>query len=228
MSGAFSKSSSKASSFIDPAQAPFLASLRSQALGLQQGQAGAGVGGQEFFDQALQPLQQQGQQALQGLGGLVSGDNPFLQQLAQRAEQGNPFLDQVISQTQGDIGRNFQENILPAIGGAAAGLGQRGGARQGVAEGIAARDAQRLGADAATNLRFQGFGQQGNDLRSILANQQGALSQTFPALGGQFGLSTAQVSAPFLGLQQLQGLLGDPSILNQSKSSSFSISGGIG
>jgi len=228
MSGAFSKSSSKAASFVDPAQAPFLEALRSQGQQLQQQQQAGGIGNQAFFNQALGPLQGQGQQALQGLGDIVSGDNPFLQQLAQRAQAGNPQLDALIQQTQGDIGRNFQENILPAIGGAAAGLGQRGGARQGVAEGIAARDAQRLGADAATNLRFQGFQQQGGDLATILANQQGAIGQTFPALGGQFGLSTAQVAAPFIGLQQLAGLIGPANILNRSKSSSFAISGGIG
>ena len=84
-----------------------------------------------------------------------------------------------------------------------AGLGQRGGSRQGVAEGIAAGEAQRLGADAATDLRFQDFGNQGAALSTILANQQGAVAQTFPALGGQFGLSQAQVQAPFLSLQAL-------------------------
>jgi hypothetical protein len=225
MSGGHSKSSSKAQSFVDPSQAPFLGALRQQGLQTLQGQ---GQFDQDFFTQLAGGLQSQGAQGLQGLGDIIGGNNPFMQQLAQRSQAGNPELDALIQQTQGDIGRNFQEQILPAIGGAAAGLGQRGGSRQGVAEGIAARDAQRLASEASTNLRFQDFGQQTAAAQAALANQQGAIGQLFPALGAQFGLGTAPVTAPFLGLQQLAGILGPANILNTSKSSSFSMHGGVG
>ena len=228
MSGGHSKSSSKAQSFVDPAQAPFLDALRRDSLALRGEQQTAGVGTQQFFNQALGPLQQQGQQALSSLGGIISGESPEIQALRSRAQSGNPELQAVIEQTQGDITRNLERNILPAIGSAAAGLGQRGGSRQGVAEGIAAGEAQRLGADAATDLRFQDFGNQGAALSTILANQQGAVAQTFPALGGQFGLSQAQVQAPFLSLQALGQLFGPANILNTAKSSSFSMQGGVG
>ncbi len=228
MSGGHSKSSSKAQSFVDPSQAPFLAALRSQSLQTQQQQQQAGIGTQDFFNQALSPLQAQGGQALGGLQDIISGANPEIAQLRERAGEGNPFVDQLIEQTQGDISRNLQQNILPSIGSAAAGLGQRGSSRQGIAEGLATQDAQRLGAEAATDIRFQNFGQQGAALSSILANQQAAIGQTFPALGGQFGLSQAQVNAPFLSLQNLGQLFGPANILNTSKSSSFSMQGGVG
>ena len=207
------KSSSSSSSQVDPAQAPFLQFLREQGQQTFENQQGAGIGGQEFFDRVGQPLSQQGAGALETLGGITGGTNPFMQALASRAQGGNPELDAVIAQTQGDIQRNLEQNVLPSIGGAAAGLGQRGGARQGVAEGIAT--------EAGTNLRFQDFGQQGAALSSLLANQQAGVAQTFPALGGQFGLQSSRVTAPFLGLESLRSIFQPPVVLGQGKSSSF-------
>lgn len=228
MSGGHSKSESQQSTFVDPAQAPFLQNLRNRATTIQSAQQRAGVGDQAFFDQAIAPLQQQGQQGLGALGDIISGQNPFQQQLATASQQGNPFLQQVIQNTQGDIARNFNENVLPAIGSAAGLAGQRGSSRQGVAEGIAARDAQRLSAEAATNLNFQGFGQQLGAGQAALGNQQAAISQLPQALGGQLGLSQAQVSNPFLSLQNLQGLIGPSVTLGQGDSKSFAAQGGVG
>ena len=228
MSGGHSKSESQQSTFVDPAQAPFLAQLRNQAQGLQGQQQQQGIGTQDFFNQAIQPLQGAAGQGIGELGQIIGGQNQFQQQLATASQQGNPFLQQVIENTQGDISRNLTQNILPAIGSAAGLAGQRGSSRQGVAEGLATQDAQRLSAEAATNLNFQGFGQQLGAGQAALGNQQAAISQLPQALQAQLGLSQAQVAGPFQNLNQLQGLIGAPSILGQGDSKSFAMQGGVG
>lgn len=226
MSAGFSQSESQQSNFVDPAQAPFLQRLRQSAERLQGQQAAGGVGTQGFFDQAIDPLQQAGAGALDNAGALATGQNPLQQQLATASQQGNPFIQQVIQNTQGDISRNLNQNILPAIGSAAGLAGQRGSSRHGIAEGLALQDAQRLSAEAATNINFQGFGQQLDAARSGLQSQQAGIAQLPATQGAQLGLAEAQVSSPFKGLQNLQGLLGNITTLGQGDSSSKAFQGG--
>jgi hypothetical protein len=143
------------SSFVDPSQSPYLSYLRQQGQGLAGQQLAPG--GQ--FQQGL------GQQQ-QALGGFLG------------APQQNPYLLGQIESGQNLINENLQQNILPGIGSNAQLAGQLGGGRQGVAEGIAMRDANRTGADFAQNLLGQDYQQQ--QARSLQAlalapsiNQQG-------------------------------------------------------
>jgi len=51
----------------------------------------------------------------------------------------NPYLQQNITDANNLIGRDFRENVMPAIGNQAVSTGQYGSSRQGIAEGIAGR-----------------------------------------------------------------------------------------
>lgn len=162
-------------SFIDPTQSPFLANLFQQGSDLAGQQMGAGS---QFQNQVANPA--------------MNAFQNFL------TPQQNPFLQGQIEQGQGLINENLQQNILPATGGAAVGAGQFGGGRQGVAEGIAMRDANRASTDFAQNLIGQDF--QGQQQRAIQA-----LSQAGNISGLQF--------SP---LQNLRELLGSSTVLNQA------------
>jgi hypothetical protein len=95
-------------------------------------------------------------------------------------------------------------------------FGQRGGGRQGVAEGIAMRDASRQGGQLASDMLSQDYQQR--QQRAL-----GALSLA-PMMGG-LGFSP---------LSNLAQLIGNPAILSQatnqsqSRGDSKSVSGGVG
>jgi hypothetical protein len=63
-----------------------------------------------------------------------------------------PGLQNQVTGATRDIFRNLQENQLPGIGSQAAGTGNSGSSRAGVAEGIAVRGAMDRGSDVAANI----------------------------------------------------------------------------
>jgi hypothetical protein len=196
MSGSKSESTSQNQStndtFIDPTQAPFLGDLFRQGSDLAGGQMGAGSDFQNFNSAAMG--------ALQGM--------------FQPNQQNNEFLQQQIGMGQNMINENLQQNILPSVGSGAQASGQFGGGRQGVAEGIALRDANRQSSDFSQQLIGQDNQQQ----------QQRAL-QALGMAGGIGGLA-------FSPLQNLRGLLGNSTVLSQGQSTggseSKSASAGMG
>ena len=164
--------------FIDPNQSPFLQNLFQQGSNLagQQGQQGSEFGN---FQSAA-------------MGALLG--------MFQPSGQANPFLNQQIQQGQQMINENLQQNILPSVGSAAAGAGQLGGGRQGVAQGIALRDANRQSSDFAQNLIGQDF--QGQQQRALQALGQA---------GNIGGLA-------FQPLQNLRSILGGSTVLSEGSS----------
>jgi len=173
LSGGFSGGQSQ--SFVDQQQQPFLQDLRSQ--------------GQAFTAQQQAP----GSATQQNIGAANQAFQNFL------TPQQNPFLQGQIQQGQQQIAENFTENLLPQIGGAAAAVGQRGGGRQGVAEGVALRDASRQSSDFAQNLLSADF--QGQQNRAL----------------GALGQANQVNQLAFQPLQNLQQIIGGPTVLNQSQ-----------
>jgi hypothetical protein len=103
-----------------------------------------------------------------GLGALQSGLGPY--------DPNNPALTAAIDAASGDVTRNLQRNILPAVGGAAVNAGAFGGSRQGIAEGLAMSDANQQISDMATNMRLadmQGF----QDRQQSLLSNLGGITQ---------------------------------------------------
>lgn len=151
----------------------------------------------------------------------------------------NQALGGAIQAGLGDINRNFQRNIMPSINTGAAMTNTAGGSRQGIAQGLAASDANRQAGDFVNKMYSQNFGQQ---LQSMLqANQQlgglqgqanqaqqGAMQQA-PGMAG-LGASPTQAywQQQFAPLSAFQSVIGAPAILGGgSQASSKRLGGGV-
>ena len=210
------------STFVDPNQQAFLQFLRTQGQGIAQGQLGAGGVG-DFAQQQANQLGGIGQGFLQNLQGIAGGGGAGQQFLEQRLSQQNPFLNEQISQLGTDISDQFNQSILPGIRRNATAVGGLGGAREGVATGLAAQGAQDAFAQQAASLRFQDIGmrqqaagqlQQGQNLQAQAA--LGGLG----SLGGLANLGLSPFAAQFSPLAQFGNLLGGPTVLSQSQGTS--------
>lgn len=208
--------------FVDPSQQPFLNFLRSAGQGIAGGQLGAGGVGDVAGQQAAQ-LGGIGQGFLQNLQGIAGGGGAGQEFLQQRLAGQNPFLNEQISQLGTDISEQFQQSILPGIRRNAVAVGGLGGAREGVATGLAAQGAQDAFAQQAANLRFQDVGlrqaaagqfQQGQNLQAQAA--LGGLG----SLGGLANLGLSPFAAQFSPLAQFANLLGGPTVLSRSQGTS--------
>ena len=238
--------------FVDPGQQGFLDFLRQQGQGVAQTQLQPGFGagavaqqqagqlggiGQDLLGRLQGGAQGQGGLAGQlagAVGGVVQGGAAGTEFLQQRLREGNPFLNEQISQLGQDIGTEFRESILPGIRRGATQIGALGGGRQGVAEGLAAQGAQRSFAQQAANLRFSDLGVrqaaagqlqqaalQGGQLAGAGIGQQLAASQAgIGALPGLFNLGQSPFGAAFGPLQEFAGLLGGPTVLSTGTSES--------
>ncbi len=231
-----SQSSSQQQSFVDPQQQPFLQNLRSQAQSLQQSQQAPL--GQAAFDLGGQ-LSQTGQQGITNIGNIqqaLGGELPGFgatadaqQALRQQAFGENPELQNQINLLGQDIGQTFQQQILPGIQSEAIGTGQLGGGREGVAQGLASqaalsefqRGAQTFRSEditrqlaAAGQLGQLGLGQQaqtGAQLGDAGALNLGALGE----LQNLFNLGLSPFAAEFGALNNLAGIIGQPTVLQQ-------------
>lgn len=155
-------------------------------------------------------MNQQLGQTGQAAQGIVGGMMPQLQQSWQNIM--SPGDNPMVSNYAAQLGRDFQQQILPGISRGAQGAGQLGGSRQGVAEGLAA---QGLGNNLA---EFAG-NQYNQDMNRMLAG----IGQAQNVLG--FGMSP--YTASWLPLQMMGGLLGRPTVLQEGSSESDSSSFGI-
>jgi hypothetical protein len=215
-----SKSSTSSSSFVDPRQQPYLDFLRNAGQGYYQ-QYGQGAG--QFAQQQGGQLFGQGQQYLNNLQ-----SNPFMTNLqTQGTPGGDPnLINQQVGQLGADLGRNFQQQLLPGIRRDAIGLGGFGGTRQGVAEGLAAQGTQDAFARGATDIYSQNA-QMANQANIAGAginaqSQLGALA----GLGGLFDLGMGQYTGGFSPLLGLSQIFGQPTVLDKSKGKSSSITVG--
>ena len=116
----------------------------------------------------------------------------------------NPGVNPQLQAYQGDVQRNLERNLLPAIDSNAAGFGQMGGSRQGVAQGLAISDSQQQISDMASNLY-------NDDMNRMM----GAMA--FAPTLGNFGMSI-----PWFAMNQFSGLLGSPVGLSGGGSASSS------
>lgn len=162
----------------------------------------------ELFSQIFGQAGNLAGQGLQPGGPLQQQGQGFLDTIQQFSQQGNPFLQGQIDVLGQNIQQNLSQNILPGIGSQAAIFGQRGGGRQGVAEGLAAQGAQQQFAQGTQNLLFQG-GQQ----------QLGAAQAGIRGAQDVFNLGLAPTMAQFLPLQLAAGLA-SPIPLTQQQSTS--------
>jgi len=216
-----SSSSSSAPASVYGAQEPYLQDLygRSQL-------ASYGNTGQNYANQINQGAQTGFQNQAQG-----GFQTPGLQQVLQDfGGMQNEALGGAIQSGLGQIGRNFQRNIMPGINTGAAMTNTSGGSRQGIAQGLAASDANQQATDFVNNMQSQNwgqqmqnqlgaYGQQGNLQAQQNMAQQGALGQAPQIANLGFGEQYGDLSA-------LSSLIGSPAVLGGGSSSSQQ--GGVG
>ena len=227
MGGSFGKNKQSQSS--DPAkvweqQAPYLQNLYSRAQQTSnQGQ------GQGFANQINQGAQSGFNQQMQG-----GFQNPYLNQgLQSFGGMQNQALGGAIDAGLGQISNNFNRNIMPGINAGAAGTNTSGGSRQGIAQGLAASDANRQASDFVNQMQSNNFqGQMQNQLNAY--NQMGNLQgQQNAAQAGAMNmapqLSNLGFGAQYGDLSALRQLLGSPTVLGgASRGSGINTNVGVG
>ena len=171
------------------AQDPYLQDLygRSQL-------ASYGNTGQNFANQINQGAQT-------GYGQQMGGgfQTPGLQQgLQDFGGMQNQALGGAIQAGLGDINRNFQRNIMPSINTGAAMTNTSGGSRQGIAQGLAAGDANRQASDFVNQMQSQNWGQQIQHQLGAYNQREGLQAQQHLYQKGDRGRAT-QLANPGLG-----------------------------
>jgi hypothetical protein len=186
MGGGSKKQSSTTTQELSPTQEAFYKDLFGRAGGKMDSggffdDQYAG-GAQTFAEQT--PEQRAMYERLTGAGGTLEQGLGTLEQRLGPYDPNNAALTGVIDMAAGDVNRNLQENLLPAIGDGATGAGQFGSTRQGVAEGIALRGASEQVGDIATQLRYQ-------DMQDFQDRQTGAI-EGIGTMANQFQSITDQ------------------------------------
>lgn len=161
------------------------------------------------LDLTKQQLPQQAAVANQVGADLYNQGRGAIDNLGQIAGGQNPFLQQNINQLGTTLNRNLNEQILPSIENEAIGVGGLGGGRQGIAAGIAGRGTQEAIAQGTTSLQTNAYNQ-----------RAGAANAQLGQLGNLFGLSQAPFQSQFAPLQNLGGLLGSATVLGKQGSTS--------
>jgi hypothetical protein len=95
----------------------------------------------------------------------------MMQNLAQRASGQNPYMQSQIDQLGSDLGSFYREQINPALTSGGIQAGGLGGARQGIAQGMAADQVGDQFRQGASQLRFQDVAQQQMAANQFLQNQ---------------------------------------------------------
>lgn len=202
---------------VDPAQQPFLDFSRNRARAL----AGANIpGASAFSGQAGQQLFQQGVGFLDNLAA-----NPFLAALQQQAGGNSDLVQQQIGQLQADLGRSFQQEILPGIRRDATAVGALGGSRQGIAEGLAGQGFADAFGRGVTDIYSADAG------RALQAAVSGGGLQAQSALGGLsslpglFDVGLSQFTGGFAPLMLANNIFGPPTTLQQESGGSGLLGG---
>lgn len=139
----------------------------------------------------------------------------------------NPYLDNAMQSAINPMVRNFQQSIIPNIGRQARGAGRYGSGKHDVAEGMAAQGLMQNIGDVTSRMGSNAYGQGLNTMTQSIG-QAPQVSQynltpsnIYQGIGGQYqDLSQRYMDAPWNNLQRYSQVVGDPTVLNQSKQGS--------
>ena len=212
------------------AQSPYLQQMYGNASTAAMDPSGQQYA-QGYQDPAMQAFQQQAG------GGFQQGDISGLNKMASGANQ-NLALGGAIDAGLNQINNNFNRNIMPGISSGAVGAGQSGSSRQGIAEGLAASDANQQASDFVNQMQSGNFanilqsqGQaQGQLSQNMNVNQQAQNQAMQGAMGQAPTLANLGFGSQFGSLNNMAGIIGGPTVLGQggeSDSWNMAISGGL-
>ena len=216
--GSFGKD--KQSSTTHPAkvweeQTPYLQNLYSRAQ-----TASYGNQGQDYANQINQGATTGYQNQL---GGGYQNQN-LAQGLQNFGGMQNEALGGAIDAGLGDISRNFNRNIMPSINTGSAMTNTSGGSRQGIAQGLAAGEANRQSSDFVDKMRSQNWQQQMQNQLGAYGQMGGLQAQQNAAQMGATALAPSLTNLGFGSqygdLSALQSLIGSPTVLGGGGDSS--------
>ena len=164
--------------------------------------------GQQGFAPPANPLEMLGRQNQLGyaegaLPGMIgSAQQSWMQGLDPSL---NPYVGMMIQAGQNDLAQEFQRNVLPFIADQAQAVGGYGGARQGVAQGIAAEGLLEAQGDLSARLLSDAYGQGLNQQQAAwqmapnMLNMGFLPSQTQQQVGGLYRQDEALPAANLAG-----------------------------
>lgn len=115
----------------------------------------------------------------------------------------NPMLDQIIQASLRNLNQQYTEQTIPGVRDAAMAAGQRGGASEGIARGMAARGHEQAASDMITQIMAQAFNQSAAE-RGLALNIGANAAAQNPAMA----LQTAQLNEAIRSGQVGEGLSG--------------------
>lgn len=162
---------------------------------------------------------------------LFSSGNQFLQQLGggagadyleSRITGENPLVDQQIGSLGDDLGRFFREELNPEITSQGVAGGTLGGGRQGVAQGMAIDRVAREFQKGALGFRTADMEARDSAARDLTALENQGAGMGLQNLNSMFDLRQSGALAELSPYQGLSSILGGPTVMQDSQSSSFS------
>ena len=177
------------------------------------------------FNPTQQLAQQMGTGAAIGAQGLVGeGQQAFRQALDPMSAIQSPFFAGAYQAAVNPFIRNFQQDIIPGIRSQAQGVGQVGGSREGIAQGLATQGLQSQLGDIASQMGQNAFTQGLQQRTAALGLLPQTLQAGFAPSEYLSQIGTAQqaqaereLQSPLTFASQIQALLGQPTVLGQSR-----------
>lgn len=141
--------------------------------------------------------------------------------LEERLAARDGLADQQVDQLGDDLARFLAEDANPAITQSGVAANTLGGSRGEVQRGIATRGASEAFVRGATDIRLADQSARDNIATTLLANENARSATSLSALPSLFGLQEAGALAELSPLQQLAGILGPQTVLQDSDATSF-------
>ncbi len=211
-----SSSSSQSSSSQSVFQSDIFAQLFSGASNVAGGIDTAGL------TDAANQLFTSGSGFLSSLQEQSAGTDVSGEFLSSRVSGEGGFVDENIAALGEDLGQFFNEQLLPGITSEAVGGGQLGGGRQGVAQGKAIESVGREFRRGSLEIRNQDLRERSDAARTLSAQKLSASQAGLTGVQQQFDLANAATLTPFSPFLTLAQILGSPTVLGESQSSSKS------
>lgn len=189
-------------------QAQHLQSLWDRA-GYQSQNSWGDVAANRQMNTANLEQMRMGQDALQGI---VQGQGP----LQPFTNVNNDLVQRQIGDLGTQMGKFFNEQLMPGITGSAIGAGQFGSGRNQIATGQAAGDVMDAYSQGLTSIMGNAYNQALGAAGMQSQNMIGASNQLAQNAMGMSNLGMANFNAMWAPLQNYQGLLGGPTVLGSS------------
>lgn len=203
------QSSGSGNSFISGMQSPFLSSLWQGATNLAGGQQGIQGQAQNMVGQMLPGTFD----ALGSMGNIAQGNSP----LAQFANPNNQLVSQQLGMLGQSLGDMFTNTIAPTMGSAANMAGGLGASRHQLGLGQAAGDIGKAFMSGGVDLASNAYNTAANSANALTQSMMGAGS-AIPGMSADiFNLGMSPMNAAWSPFQNLAGILGGPTVLQQNQ-----------